>query len=224
MIYFNENEHEKYEHGTQQLKKIKQLCRRWAHLKISFWHLLVNLKNNYVFKKLLRWANEKCKEFHIYTIVFFQKNKEKPGNILHLSTKNLNDMIYSSWDIECDGLKLIILGQFLPFYPPPPPPSLKTQKKRNFEKMKKKKYLRHHHFKHVYQKSQWYDVRFLSCGVRWTECFVILAHFLPFYPPGNPENQNFEMEKSPGDVIILLMCIKNHNHDVWLLRYGVRQT
>ena len=73
--------------------------------------------------------------FLAFTIAFFQKNKEKHGNILHLSTKNLNDMIYSSWDIECDGLKLIILGQFLPFYPPP---SLKTQKKRNFEKMEKK--------------------------------------------------------------------------------------
>ena len=60
--------------------------------------------------------------FLAFTIAFFQKNKEKHGNILHLSTKNLNDMIYSSWDIECDGLKLIILGQFLPFYLPPPLP------------------------------------------------------------------------------------------------------
>ena len=29
---------------------------------------------------------------------------------------NLDDMIYSSWDIECDGLKLVIMGHFLPFY------------------------------------------------------------------------------------------------------------
>ena len=26
-------------------------------------------------------------------------------------------MIYISWDIECDKLKLVILGHFLPFYP-----------------------------------------------------------------------------------------------------------
>ena len=26
-------------------------------------------------------------------------------------------MIYSSWDTECDSLKLVILGHFLPFYP-----------------------------------------------------------------------------------------------------------
>ena len=31
------------------------------HLKISVWYLLMNLKNNYLFKKLLKWANKKCK-------------------------------------------------------------------------------------------------------------------------------------------------------------------
>ena len=36
-----------------------------------------------------------------------------------------------------------------------------------------------------------------------TELFVILGHFLPFYPPNKPENQNFEkMKKTPGDIII----------------------
>ena len=43
--------------------------------------------------------------------------------------------------------------------------------------------------------------------------FVILDHFLPFYIPNNPENQNFEkMKKAIGDVIILDMRTKNHNH------------
>ena len=42
-------------------------------------------------------------------------------------------MIYSSWDIECDRQKLVIMGHFLPFYTPPP----KKPKKQNFEKMKK---------------------------------------------------------------------------------------
>ena len=36
------------------------------------------------------------------------------------------------------------------------------------------------------------------------EFFVILGHFLPFYPPNNPTNQNFEkMIKLPGDIFIL---------------------
>ena len=43
--------------------------------------------------------------------------------------------------------------------------------------------------------------------------FVILDHFLHFYPPKNPKNQNFEnMKKMPGDIIILYKCIKNHDH------------
>ena len=41
-------------------------------------------------------------------------------------------MIYSSWDIVCDRLKLVIMGHFLPFYPPP-----KNPNNQNFEKMKK---------------------------------------------------------------------------------------
>ena len=46
-----------------------------------------------------------------------------------------------------------------------------------------------------------------------TEFFVILDHFLPFYPPNNPKNQNFEkMKKTPGDIIILHKCTINDNH------------
>ena len=34
--------------------------------------------------------------------------------------------------------------------------------------------------------------------------FVILDHFLPFYSPNNPNNQNFEkLKKIPEDIIIL---------------------
>ena len=34
-----------------------------------------------------------------------------------------------------------------------------------------------------------------------------------FYPPNNPENQNFEkMKKILGDIIILHMCTINENH------------
>ena len=48
-----------------------------AHLRISVWHLLMNLKNNYLLKKLLKWANKKCKNFNIYNNVLFKKTKEK---------------------------------------------------------------------------------------------------------------------------------------------------
>ena len=46
-----------------------------------------------------------------------------------------------------------------------------------------------------------------------TEFFVILDHFLPFYPPMDPENQNFEkMKKTLEDIIILQMCTINDSH------------
>ena len=65
----------------------------------------------------------------------------------------------------------------------------------------------------MYQKPPSYEVWFLRYRVRHREFFVILSHFLPFYLPKNLENQNFEkMKKGSGDVIILDMCTKNHNH------------
>ena len=61
----------------------------------------------------------------------------------------------------------------------------------------------------MYQKTQSHEVTFLRYGVRQTEFFVILGHFLSFYSPKNQENQNFEkMKKASGDVIILHMCYK----------------
>ena len=37
--------------------------------------------------------------------------------------------------------------------------------------------------------------------------------FFAFYPPNNPENQNFEkMKKPPGGIIILNMSTTNENH------------
>ena len=35
------------------------------------------LENNYLSKKLLKWANKKCKNCNIYNVVLFIKNKEK---------------------------------------------------------------------------------------------------------------------------------------------------
>ena len=54
---------------------------------------------------------------------FFKKQRKTLGNIiiLHLCTKNLDDMIYGSWGKEQDGLELVILGYFLPFYNPKNP-------------------------------------------------------------------------------------------------------
>ena len=43
--------------------------------------------------------------------------------------------------------------------------------------------------------------------------FCHFEPFLPFYPPNNLENQNFENLKKPfGDIIILHKCTENHDH------------
>ena len=56
--------------------------------------------------------------------------------------------------------------------------------------------------------------RYGSWDTEWeTEFFVILGNFLSFDPPHNPKNQNFEkIKKASGDVTILHMSVKNHNH------------
>ena len=57
-----------------------------------------------------------------------------------------------------------------------------------------------------------YDVWFLRYGVQQTEFFVILDHFLPFYPSNNLKNQNFEKLKTkPGDIVLHMFTI-NDNH------------
>ena len=68
-------------------------------------------------------------------------------------------------------------------------------------------------------------MRYGSWDMEWeTKCFVILGHFLPFYPPSpppQPGNQNSaKMKKASGDVIILHMCTKNHNH-IWCMLYEI---
>ena len=100
-----------------------------------------------------------------------------------------------------DTQLFVILGHFLPFYPTKNP---KNEKNNTW---------RYHHFMQVSHKLQSYDVWFLRYEAQQTELFVILGHFLPFYPTNNPKNQNFEkMKKIPGDIIILHKCTKNHDH------------
>ena len=100
--------------------------------------------------------------------------------IFHLCTKNRDDMIYSSWDIESNRLKLVIMSHFSALLHPPPL-SLLPLTKQSPQK-KQRNYRRYHHFK-----PQPYEVGLLRYGVRQTEFFVILGHFFRFYlPPDFP--------------------------------------
>ena len=121
-------------------------------------------------------------------------------------------MIYSSWDIEQNILKLVILGHFLPFYPS------KNPKNQNFEKWK-----------------NLLEIPFYTCTknhnymmygswdkVRLTDFFVILDHFLPFVP--DPENLNFEKIKKTPKILSFCKCVPKWQSYVWFLRYGVQHT
>ena len=65
---------------------------------------------------------------------------------------------------------------------------------------------------HMYTKNH-NHIRYSSWDMEWDRMFVIFDQFLPFHPPNNPQNQNFEkMKKASGGVIILHMCTKNQDH------------
>ena len=64
-----------------------------------------------------------------------------------------------------------------------------------------------YHFTLVHHKWQSYYVWFLRYGARQTESFVIFSYFLPFYPPNNPENQNFEKMKKPLKISSFYTCV-----------------
>ena len=128
-------------------------------------------------------------------------------------------MIYSSWDIERDRLKLVILGHFLPFYSP------KNQKNHNFEKMKKiagdiiillMRTKNHNHMMYGSWDTEWDTEFFAILEVCQREFSVILDHFLPFDHPDDLKNQNLEkLKETPGGIIILHMCTINDNHMVY---------
>ena len=65
----------------------------------------------------------------------------------------------------------------------------------------------------MHHKWQSYDAWFLRYGVRRT-CFVILGHFLLFYPTNNLQNQNFQKNEKN---------LRRHYHftHVWFLRTGL---
>ena len=114
----------------------------------------------------------------------WKKQKQKAWRNYHFT----HDVSYDIWFLR-NGVQwmdfFVILGYLLPFYPSNNP---KTQ-------LKKVKMSGDIIILHTYQKWQPYDVWFLRYGVQRIELFVILDHFLPFYPANNPENQNLEKIK-----------------------------
>ena len=102
---------------------ITHMWKRWGKSQNFFVALIDNLKNNYLLKKLLKWANEKCKNFNIYNVVFEKKNKEKYLRYHYFTpvyqTSQLYDLQilkYRVWQTEIGNC-----GSFLALLPPKNP-------------------------------------------------------------------------------------------------------
>ena len=132
-------------------------------------------------------------------------------------TRNHDHMLYCYWDMVRNRRNLLffILGYFFPFYLPNSP---KTQ---NSQKMKKipgdiiilyKRTKNHDHMLHC----SW-DMVSHGCNY-----FFILGHFLLFYPPNSPKNQNFtKIKKTLADIIIFYTTASKTK--IMFLRYGAWQ-
>ena len=164
----------------------------------------------------MKWAKQKCKNyFNIYIVVFYFKriSSKTPGDviILYLCTKNLDDMIYSSWNIESDRLKLVIMSHFLPFLGGGGGPKNKKQNKnknQNFEYMKK--VAGDIIILHMYT-TNYNHMRYCTWDTECeTEFFVILGHFLPFHPPNNLEKEMSSFYKCVPKITIIFICFLRH--------------
>ena len=126
----------------------------------------------------------------IFTMLYFSKKwKKTPGNIIIIPpcTKHLDGMIYSSWNMEYDRLKLVILGHFLAFNFPKNPKKIKIKK--NVKIIARDiiiLYVYHHN-----------HMMYSSWDMRLAEFLVILGQLLTFYPTNNLENQNLKKWKKP---------------------------
>ena len=106
---------------------------------------------------------------------------------------------------------------FLPFCPSIDPEN------QNFEKNEKNTW-RYYHFTNVYHKWQSYDKCFFKYGLQQTNVFVILDHFLPFYPP-TLTNQKFKILKNWKNPwryhYFTQVYQKSWSHAILFLRYGM---
>ena len=107
------------EENQLSLKKSHTCEECGPHLRISVWYLLMNLKNNYLSKKLLKLANKKLR------ILFYFKKRKKKTWRYHYFTPVQQKFRYD--DTECDRLKLVIWS-FFALLPPLKPQKIRILK------------------------------------------------------------------------------------------------
>ena len=137
--------------------------------------------------------------------------------ILPMCTKNHNYIMYGSWDTEWDRQNFLSFWAIFPLSAPENLENLNFNIEINT--------WRYYNFTHLHHKWQWYDVWFLRYEVQMTEFFVILDHFLPFYPLRTQKIKILKKFKKRLEILFFThVCHKSQSYDVWFLRYQVRQT
>ena len=151
-----------------------------------------------------------------------KKNYLEMFIILHMYTKNLNHLMYASWDMECDRHNLCTINEhymmygsiiwygawqtefcfhFGPFFALLSPPQT-TKKTKILKKLKNA--WRYYHFTLMYHKWQ-YDIWFLRYGAQ-QNFLSFWTIFCPFTPI-KPENQNFEKMKKCLEIFSFHTCL-----------------
>ena len=128
-------------------------------------------------------------------------------------------MMFGSWDMGQDKQNFLSFWNiFCPFTP-------WKRGKSKFWKNETKNARGHYHFTHVYHKWKSYNVWFLRYGARQTIFFLVLGHFLSFYPSNNPEKQNFGKMKNSawGYHYFTQVYQKSWSYAILFLRYGTQQ-
>ena len=149
---------------------------------------------------------------------FFFKQIKK--NACRYHYQNLDDMIYSSWDMEQNIPKLVILGHFLPLYP------LKTTK---IKILKNQKFAgdiiilsmctkNHNHIMYGSWDTEW-DRQFF-CNFWSFFCLFNNPPCPPSPQPNDPKNQNLEKKKSPEILsFYTYICTINEDYMTILLPF-----
>ena len=159
-------------------KKITIMWKRWGTSQNFCLAFIDKLEKQLYLLKKKCWSGPiKNVRILTFTMMYILK-KKTPGDIiiLNLCTKNLDYMIYSSWNKECD------YGTFSALSSTPKKPKNQNLKKNCW---------RYHHFTQVHQKPQSCKAQFLVYRVRQAKLFVILGDFLPFLYPINPKKSKF---------------------------------
>ena len=159
------------------------MWRRWYTPQNFFLAFIDELEKQLLIKKTVDVNKKQQKQKNIFTMLHFLKKKKKtPGDIiiLHQCIKNLNVMIYSFWDIECDRMKLVIYGHFLPFLYPP-----KNSKTEHFEKNEK---IAADIIIILHMWTKFTIIQFMVPEIQIETGKTFLGQFLPFYPLNNSQN------------------------------------